>query len=115
MSEHDLEGCLGGVPVYPLILHEEGDWTPVPVMYFTREFVLRVIERGFLGFGWSLRAHHDRSLLVYDDPSCDSIDALLPPRKPKGHRVWLLDKTSWTPYRHGDDDVDEVIRGEWPD
>lgn len=108
-----------GAPVYPLVLHEEGDWTPVPVMYFTRDFILRVIERttreDHPDFGWRYRmaggALGGRPTLVYDDPTDDP---LLPPRKPKGHRVWRLYPKSWARFEH-DDDVDMVIRGVWPD
>jgi hypothetical protein len=102
------------IPIYPLALHEEGDWTPAPEMYFTREFILRIIERTIdhePDFGWRLHPKNP-IYLVYDDPPADSDEALLPPRKPKGHLVYEIDPTSWTTDLGSGE---EIVKGGWPD
>ena len=120
------------IPVYPLVLRETKTWEPGPELYFTRQFILQLVDRARFDMtnhpqvGWFLRGVFDVATdgaaapvyIVFHKTAeqAAEIDAELdrpdPQNRVIGHYVWRLLTESWTTHLGTGE---KIVKGVWQD
>lgn len=124
-------------PVYPLVLHNGELWEPGPEIYFTRDFIVQLVDRARFDtteeeppVGWSLRGVFDvasdgAAAPVYavfhktaEHAAQIAADLEAAGQEPDlqnrviGHYVWRLLTDSWTTHLGTGE---QIVKGVWKD